>query len=257
MELLKTQDIAFELGLSFFTVQKYIQAGELPGRKLGGTWITTDRELKDYMDGKDAYEIKLVQLFDVKSAAEFLDIDVPTTRRMIRAGKLKGKSIDNRGSGVGTQVFTLKQVKAAKKHASAFVGAKSGRPVSDNIDEYIYEVKAAGTGHILYTIRDTYNRDHQNYAYRHLHQARGRARQAHLAQPVYKEGEKIEIYLEKYPEGERCHEAFIEHDVTPICRSVLVKIVHPGNELDHEEFLIPVPNGILGRIEKEKDKENC
>ena len=257
MELLKTQDIADELRLSFFTVQKYIQAGELPGRKLGGTWITTDRELRDYTNGRDAYEIKLVELFDVKSAAKFLGIDVPTTRRMIKANKLNGKSIDNRGSGVGTQVFTLKQVKSAKKHAPAFVDAKSGRPVGDNIDEYIYEEKAPGTGHLLYTIRDTYDRHHANYAYRHLHQARSRARQAHLPKPVYTEGEKVEIYLEKYPESERCHEGFIQHDVTPICRSVLVKIQHPGNELDYEEFLIPIPDGILGKVTEETREKNC
>ena len=259
MELLKTQDIADELTLSFFTVQKYIQAGELPGRKLGGTWVTTDRELRDYVNGKDAYEIKLVQLFDVKGAAKFLDIDVPTTRRMIRANKLNGRSIDNRGSGVGTRVFTLKQVKSAKKHAPAFVDAKSGRPVSDNIDEYIYKVKAPATGHLLHTIRDTYDRHHDNYAYRYLHQARSRARQAHLSKPVYVEGEKVEIYLAKYPEGERCHEGFIQHDVTPICRSVLVlvRFQYPSNDVDYEEFLIPIPDGILGKVTEETREKNC
>lgn len=254
--LLKTRDIADDLGLSFFTVQKYIQAGELPGRKLGGTWITTERELKDYMSGKDAHEIKLVQLFDVRSAAEFLKVDVPTTRRMIKANKLRGNTIDNRGSGIGTQVFTLRQVKAAKKHVPDFVDAKPGRPVQDNIDDYIY-ISSDSNGRTYHAIRDTYDKNHCNYSYRHLHQARARARQAHSAAPIYREGEKVEIYIGTWEEGHRCHIAFIEHDVTPICRTAQVRIFRPGRDLDKESVVVPVPDGILGRVTEEKAESNC
>jgi len=256
MKLLKTQDLANEMGLSFFTVQKYIQANELPGRKLGGTWVTTDRELRDYMSGKEARDIKLVQLFDVRGAAEFLKTDVPTTRRMIKANRLNGTSIDNRGSGVGTQVFTLRQVKAAKKHVPGFLDAQPGRPIQDNIDDYIY-VSSKANGNAYHAIRDTYDRNHINYSYRHLHQARARARQAHNAEPVYREGEKVEIYIASWEEGNKCHIAFIEHDITPICRSAQVRIFSPGREWDKFDIVVPVPDGILGRVTEEKDESSC
>lgn len=254
MKFLNTNDIAKELELSFFTVQKYIQAGELPGRKLGGTWITTDRELRDYMSSKEAYQIELVQLFDVKGAANHLGIDIRAVRRLIKADKLKGASIDSRGSGTGTVIFTLRQVNAAKKHASQFQNARPGRPTKDNIDDYIYIAQAIG-GVTWHGIKGTFDKNHNNFSYKHLHQARSRARLAHMAPPVYLKGDKVEIYLPKYPEGKRCHPAFITHDVTPICRSVVVKVSHPGNEMDGEELLISVPNDIVLKFEEEREKD--
>lgn len=254
MKFLNTNDIAKELELSFFTVQKYIQAGELPGRKLGGTWITTDRELRDYMSPKEARNINLVQLFDVKGAAEYLFTDRRTVRRMIKAKKLNGTSIDSRGSGTGTVIFTLRQVKAAQKHVSQFKRDRPGRPIKDNIDDYI-EITEYPGGVTWHSIRDTHDKNHNNFSYKHLHQARSRARLAHMAPPVYQAGDKVEIYLPTYPEGQRCHPAFIQHNVTPICRTAVVKISHPGNEVDGVELFINVPNDIVMKFEEEHEKD--
>jgi hypothetical protein len=255
MEFLNTQDIAEKLGLSFFTVQKYIQAGELPGRKLGGTWVTTDRELRDYMSGKEAYQIDLVQLFDVRGAAEHLHTDVRTVRRLVRAEKLKGTSIDNRGSGTGTIVFSLRQVNAAQKHVTQFERARPGRPLKDNVDEYLYISESGGV--TWHNIRDTYDRTHSNYAYKHLHQARARAREAHMSPPVYKKGDKVEIYLSKHPEGKRCHPAFLQHNVTPICRTAVVKIAHPGNDMDGAETIVTVPEDIVVNFAQKEREKDC
>ena len=256
MNFLKTIDIAKALGLSFFTVQKYIQAGELPGRKLGGTWITTDRELRDYMSSKEAYQIKLVQLFDVKGAADYLDTDIRTVRRMIKAEKLNGTSIDSRGSGTGTVIFTLRQVKAAQKHVSQFERDRPGRPMKDDIDRYIY-ISQAIEGVTWHGIKATYDKVHCNYSYKHLHQARARARQAHMVPPVYEKGDKVEIYLAKYPEGKRCHPAFLQHNVTPICRTAVVKISHPGNDMDGEELIIDIPDAIVMDFTQEEHEKDC
>ncbi len=247
MKLLNIENIASRLGISFFTTQKHVQQGRIPGRKLGGTWITTDRELKNYMDGKDASKIDLVRLFDVKSAADYLQIDVPTLRRMLKADKLRGSTIDNRGSGVGTQVFTLRQVKAALRYTVDFIDAPPGRPVKDGVDDYIYTTSRSN-GQSYHAIRGTYNKDYENYAYIHLHQARTRAREAHLVDPVHRKGDLVKIYLEHWPEGERIYEAFIVESVTPICRSAKVKIYRPGRTLDEAEFMLPVPEGILARV---------
>ncbi len=247
MELLNIDDIAHKLRISFFTTQKHVQQGRIPGRKLGGTWITTDRELKNYIDGKEVHEIKLVQLFDVKSAAKYLQVDVPALRRMIRDNKLKCATIDHRGSGVGTQVFTLRQVKTALKYTPDFIDTPSGRPIKDHIDDYIYTTSRSN-GQSYHAIRGTYNKHYENYAYIYLHQARTRARQAHMADPVYRKGDLVNIYLEHWPEGDRLHEAFIVDNVTPICRTAKVQIFHPSRKLDGEEMMVPVPEGIVSRV---------
>jgi hypothetical protein len=245
MKLYTIYDLANQLDRSIFTVKKYVTRHELPGRILGGTWITTDRELKQYLEGKPVENIVLTDLFDVKGAAKYLNVDISVIRRLQKAGRLKGQHIDQRGRSPkgGTVVFTYRQLNAAEGFAPSFAERKPGRPTKGNVDQYI-EAHQTADDVTFYSIRGTYDANHNNYTYKNLYQARKRARQAYGSEMVYKRGDTVQIYVTTWDEGDRIHRAWITHDVTVICRSVVVKISE-SNGHDGVELIVKVPEEIM------------
>ena len=245
MKLYTIDDLANQLDRSIYTVKKYVTHHELPGRILGGTWITTDRELKQYMKGKQTGDIVLTMLFDVKSAAEYLDVDIAVVRRLQKENRLVGQHIDQRGRSPkgGTVVFTIKQLDKAAEFAPSFAERKPGRPTKGDVDQYI---KADQTTEdtTFYSILGTYNVNHNNYSYKNLYQARKRARKAYGSDPVYKRGDAVRVCVPTWDEGDRIHNAWIMHNVTVICRSVVVKI-RDRNGHDGTEIIIRVPEEIV------------
>jgi hypothetical protein len=245
MNLYTINDLANQLDRSIFTVKKYITGHKLPGRILGGTWVTTDRELKQYLDGKPVEEIVLTDLFDVKSAAKYLDVDISVIRRLQKAGRLKGQHIDQRGRGPkgGTVVFTIRQLHAAQEFAPSFAERKPGRPTKGDVDQYI-EANQTTDEVTFYSILGTYDANHNNYTYKNLYQARQRARQAYGSDPIYKKGDIVRVCVTTWEEGDRIHKAWITHDVTVICRSVVVKISETNGH-DGVEIIVKVPEEII------------
>lgn len=244
MEYLTVYDIANWLDLSHHTIQKYVQQKKLPGRKLGRTWITTDRELKEYIEGKPVEEIQLTELYDVRSAAEYFGVDVNVVRRMIKAGRLEGTHIDDRGRFRGTLAFTLSQVLAANPYVPQFLDSRPGRRVRDDIDDHIEAVARGNT--VYHAILGTHDKNHSEYAYKNLSQARERAREAFKAPLRYKKHDIVRIRLDKHAEGNQFHKAAFTHDVTPICKTAVVKILEPETDYDGEEVLIDVDKNVMG-----------
>ncbi len=247
MELYTIYDLANHLDKSIFTVKKYVTRQELPGRILGGTWVTTDRELKQYLEGKPLDKIKPARLFDVKSAAEYLEVEINVIRRLQKAGRLEGQHIDQRGRspGGGTVVFTLRQLNATKSFVPSFAEKKPGRPTKGDVDQYI---KANQTTDDLtfFSIIGTHNADYDNYSYKNLPQARKRARKAYNAPLVYKKDDAVRVYVSNWEEGDRVHNACIMHDVTPICQTARVKITETGDH-DGQEIILWVDKEIMGK----------
>lgn len=247
MEMYTIYDLANHLDKSIFTVKKYVSEGKLPGRKLGGTWITTDRELRQYINGKPLDEIFLSELFDVKGAAHYLDVDISVIRRLQKAKRLKGQQIDQRGhnpSG-GTVAFTARQLNAAEPFAASFVERKSGRPITGNVDQYI-KANQTTDDMTFFSILGTHNINYDNYSYKNLPQARKRARKAYNAPLVYEKDDAVQIYVSTWDEGDRVHNACIMHDVTPICRTVRVKITETGRH-DGVEIILQIDKEIMGK----------
>lgn len=219
---LNTQQIAEKLDKSPYTVHRWVAQDKLPGRKIGGTWIMTEKELRDFQNGK---KVRVAPLFDVRSAAEYLDVSVEIVRRLIRNNDLKGTRIDNRGRFGGTLVFT----KAAldRLEPALLEHADAGRRVKGSPDKHIAIIDGK------YVVKGTKNRFGKPFAYTHLFDARGRARRAYGGPPRYRAGDLVDIGEDELQLAE------IIENVTRLCTTALVcPLTVPIDE--RENILIPV-----------------
>lgn len=51
---LTSGEVAEKLGLNEGTVRRWLAAGKMPGRKVGGMWLVSPRRLRDWLDGRDS-----------------------------------------------------------------------------------------------------------------------------------------------------------------------------------------------------------
>jgi excisionase family DNA binding protein len=218
MDYYKKEELAKRLDKSVFTVEKYIANGVLPGRKIGGTWITTKRELEQYLDGKLVDKIRLAKVYTVPDAAKYLNVGVYTIRKMLRNGQLKGQRIDKRGRG-GTTIMTTRALNNAKKYVPKYLdyNPKGGRPTKDNIDKHIENING------LYQVVGTHNINWEPYTYKTMERARKRARKAYGSPMAFCNGDLVRLLTPEAEPGNRCPEAWLLHDVTAECKTAKVR----------------------------------
>ncbi len=262
MELLDKNAIATELGISPFTIQKWIARRKLPGQLVGRTWITTQEELDNYQEvirlrqliyeadndreviGEEdtnkimgdlqsqihqIEKVKTISLYDTPGAAAYMDISVYSIGRLIKLNELSYQIIDKRGVEGGTRAFQEEDLDRVKTDKALMKSLKPGPEVKGDPDRFI-EMRVVKRWYVL----GTKDRNGNPLSYAFQFDARAKARIAFEDNDLkYHKGDHVFVKKTQEHPGFR---ATIVEDVTVLDQTAFV-IADPSNDDPNKTYI--------------------
>ena len=156
---------------------------KLRGQTVGGVYVFTQEQLDAWKAGNPPVDAS-VELFSPREAARYLGVGQRAIYTLIREGTLKPvKEIQAEGK-MPLKILTKKQLDEIRSVAEN-TKKEPGRPISDNVDTFLDKRNG------YYFIRNSRNRQGEEYHYRNKYKARWKARNMIYGNPQYAIGEKV------------------------------------------------------------------
>lgn len=153
------------------------------GQKIGVFIFYTEAERAAFLSGEPAP--KPERLFTPRQGAAYLRVKEHIIYSLIKSNALTPAATITTKTRLPMFILTKGQLERLRKKAQSMGKGRAGRRVADEIDRYI--TKRNGR----YLINGTIGLDGEPLGFKHLRQAREKARTAKHGSPKYKVGERV------------------------------------------------------------------